>query len=72
MVDSSFHNKGIGKQIIYNLLKFLEKEKYYSCDLGVIGDNKEALSFWTKMGFLKTGKVYNHEKYNVIMLSYIL
>ena len=37
--------------------------------LGVIETNTEAISFWEKLGFKKTGKIYNHEKYNVIMMS---
>lgn len=69
MVDINLQGLGVGKGIISKLLKFLKSKKYSSCDLGVIETNIEAISFWEKLGFEKTGKIYNHEKYNVIMMS---
>jgi len=72
MVDMNNQNSGVGKQIISQLISFLKSEKYYSCDLGVIEDNKEALCFWGKLGFERTGVVYTHEKYKVIMMTYLL
>ncbi|MBO5394775.1 MAG: GNAT family N-acetyltransferase [Clostridia bacterium] len=69
MIDQALQGKGIGKNIIKQLLSFLTSKNYASCELGVIDTNVEAQQFWTKLGFEKTGKTYTHEKYNVIMMS---
>lgn len=72
MMDKISQGKGIGKKLIINLLNFLKSNKYDSCELGVVENNVEAISFWTKLGFEKTGEIYNHENYNVIMMSHKL
>ncbi|MBQ7352044.1 MAG: GNAT family N-acetyltransferase [Clostridia bacterium] len=69
MVDINLQRLGVGKNIISELIKFLKSKKFIYCDLGVIETNTEAISFWNKLGFKNTGKIYNHEKYNVIMMS---
>jgi ribosomal protein S18 acetylase RimI-like enzyme len=69
MMNKDLQCKGIGKKIIIELLDFLKSKKYVSCELGVIETNVEAVSFWSKLGFEKTGKVYTHEKYKVIMMN---
>jgi len=69
MVDINLQGLGVGKNIISELIKFLKSKKFIYCDLGVIETNTEAISFWEKLSFKKTGKIYNHEKYNVIMMS---
>ena len=68
MVDINLQGLGLGKNIIKQLLRFLKNKKYISCDLGVIETNVEATEFWNKLGFTKTGQIFNHEKYNVIMM----
>lgn len=45
MVGKEFHNIGIGKRIINDLLIFLKQEKFLYVELGCIKDNKEALHF---------------------------
>ena len=70
LVDNNYHNRGVGRYIISNLLEFLQNNKFISCELGVIEDTQEAIIFWEKMGFRRTGTVYRHEKYDVIMMSY--
>jgi len=72
MIDVNCQGKGVGQDIIKNILNSLKNNNYSGVGLGVIDKNKEALSFWKKMGFEKTGQIYNHEKYNVIMLNYNL
>ena len=69
MVDINIQGLGVGKNIISDLLNFLKSKKYISCDLVVIETNVDAISFWTKLGFEITGKIYNHEKYNLVMMS---
>ena len=61
MVDINLQGLGVGKNIIKQLLRFLKNKKYISCDLGVIETNVEATEFWNKLGFTKTGQIFNHE-----------
>ncbi len=72
MVDVRCQGKGVGQDIIKNLLNTLKIKNYSSLGLGVIDKNKEALSFWKKIGFETTGQIYNNEKYNIVMLNYNL
>lgn len=69
MLSIEFQGKNIGKQIIKCLLGILKKFNYVSCHLGVIDSNREAIRFWSKMGFVRNGIVYNHTNYNVIMMD---
>ena len=67
ILDVSVQGKGIGGQIINQLLICLRK-KFDSCHLGVIKDNDKALLFWQKHGFFLTGEKYIHPKFIVVMM----
>jgi len=72
MIADTLQGQGIGKSIILDLIKFLKSKNFTACNLGVIEDNIEAISFWSKVGFVTTGQIYNHDKYNVVMMNYKL
>ena len=69
IVDIDIQGKGIGKKIVESTIKMLKDYGIKYCQLGCVEDNKESINFWQKVGFKFTGVVYNHEKYNVLMMD---
>ena len=72
MLDKNVQGKGIGKYIIGKILNLYKSMDYESCHIGVIDSNIEAINFWEKIGFNENGTIYTHDKYNVIMMDFIL
>ena len=72
IINKEYQGKGIGKEIIESLIKISEGNGYKRIGLGVIEDNISAKLFWKNRGFIPTGVVYNHDKYNVIMMEKVL
>ena len=72
IIDVDYQGKGRGKDITTSLIKTVKENGYKRIELGVIEDNVSAIKFWNKMGFIPTGTIYNHEKYNVIMMEKVL
>lgn len=68
IIDVYYQNKGIGSKVIKRLINILKTIGVSECYLGVVDSNEKAYIFWKKQGFEETGKIYNHEKYNVIMM----
>lgn len=69
IIDVDYQSKGIGKDIVNSLFEAIKENSYKRIELGAIEDNVDAIRFWNKMGFIATGTVYNHEKYNVVMME---
>jgi ribosomal protein S18 acetylase RimI-like enzyme len=72
MLNKNIQRKGIGKHIIKKILNLYKSMDYKSCHIGVIDSNIEAIKFWNKIGFNENGTIYTHDKYNVIMMDFIL
>lgn len=51
MMDDKFQNKGIGSDIIHDVLKYLKLSKFKKVRLGVDKGNPQSYSFWRKNGF---------------------
>lgn len=66
MVRKELHGTGVGSQIIGELLEFLKQQQFENVRLGCIEDNKEAKSFWQKMGFEFTGSKSDAGDYVVL------
>ncbi|AOR22667.1 GNAT family N-acetyltransferase [Clostridium taeniosporum] len=54
LIDSKFRNKGLGKNILIEILKYF-KDKYSikSFQVGVNSKNEQAINFWNNAGFNK-------------------
>ena len=68
IVDMSVQGKWIGRNIVESTMNMLKDYGIKYCQLGCVETNKEAINFWEKLGFKFNGIVYNHEKYNVLMM----
>lgn len=51
MMDNKFQNKGIGSDIIHDVLRYLKMSKFKKVRLGVDKGNPQSYSFWKKNGF---------------------
>lgn len=51
MMDDKFQNKGIGSDIIHDVLKYLKLSKFKKVRLGDDKGNPQSYSFWRKNGF---------------------
>jgi len=56
LVHSNLHGKGIGKKIIEYVLATAKHEGLKTARVAVCTANSKALSFWSKLGFVKTGE----------------
>jgi L-phenylalanine/L-methionine N-acetyltransferase len=54
-VSPEFHRKRIGSKLIKKLFERAKKKKLKRIELGVFADNKKAISFYEKHGFVKEG-----------------
>jgi len=52
-IEESFRNRGIGKNLLENIIDILKKDGFKSVQLTVDPDNKPALSLYGKFGFVK-------------------
>ena len=69
IVDKRYQGQGKGSFILRGLLSAISKSGFSYCDIGVIDKNERAINFWRKNSFSRTGVAYNHQNYNVIMMS---
>lgn len=69
MMDVQLQGKGIGTNIISNVLKYLESINFKKVRLGYVKGNNQAKSFWDKNKFLFTGVEDKQEKYTVIVME---
>ncbi|SFC31525.1 GNAT family N-acetyltransferase [Clostridium uliginosum] len=54
IIDSKFRNKGLGNEILKEILKYFKKFYYIELfKVGVNVENKKAINFWNKAGFTK-------------------
>lgn len=51
MMDDKFQNKGIGSDIIHDVLKYLKLSKFKKVRLSVDKGKTQSYSFWRKNGF---------------------
>ena len=51
MIDIKYQNKGIGSDIIHDVLRYLKMSKFKKVRLGVDKGNPQSYSFWKKNGF---------------------
>lgn len=68
ILDKNFQGKGIGSEIINELINFL-KYKFEYIKLGYIKGNLEAEKFWLKNKFIPTGKEIQTENYIIIVME---
>lgn len=55
---------GIGKQMLKTVLKIAQEVGYEQAELEVISDNKNAISLYEKLGFIKYGTFPSNMKYS--------
>ena len=51
IVLEEYQNNGIGKQLVYNVIKAFQNDNIHKVALGVYNKNKKAYEFWQKLGF---------------------
>jgi phosphinothricin acetyltransferase len=56
-VTENSKGKGIGKQLLKNLIYIAEKQKYHTMIAGVDASNKRSIEFHEKFGFKKVGTI---------------
>ena len=71
MVDGLIGNKGIGSNIIDELVDSFKKMRYKSIRLAYDRENPQSSHFWKKNGFVKIGEK-KHEYGNMIIAERIL
>lgn len=65
MVDKDFRNKGIGKLLIEDLLRWAESNPFIEkVSLGVFSTNERAIALYKKMGFKEEGRKIKEFKMN--------
>jgi ribosomal protein S18 acetylase RimI-like enzyme len=52
-IEESFRHRGIGKNLLENVIDILKKDGFKSVQLTVDPDNKPALSLYRRFGFVK-------------------
>ena len=55
-VAKEYWNKGIGSQLLNNIIAFAKENNFDSIDLQVRSDNKSAIHLYEKYGFKKIGR----------------
>ena len=50
-VDPKYRNKGIGRKLVKNLLKWFKEKKVEVIHLHVLANNKNSKKFWESFGF---------------------
>ncbi len=56
MIDPFMRRKGIGEMIINRIAEWLSHSGVKEIQLGVVRQNKKALKFWKKVGFVEIGE----------------
>ena len=56
LLDPRLRGRGMGEKIINRLKDWLKSMDVRKVGIGVVEENKRALVFWKKMGFVETGK----------------
>lgn len=69
MVDQAFQGKGIGSNIIRDLLTYAKNLGYVFARLGYVKGNPQSKAFWHKNGFCKTGEAYQAQGYTVVVME---
>lgn len=71
MIRKSQQGKGIASAIIKELIQHFKQNEYHFVRLSVILENKEAMQFWKKIGFVSTDKIVSLEncKVEVFLLT---
>lgn len=46
-----YRRKGIGREVLYTALKYIQKQKGEMGTLTVVGDNKDAIAMYLSMGY---------------------
>lgn len=71
MVDKTFQGKGLGSQLILELLNAVST--YFDrVRLGYVETNEVAVAFWQKLHFIPTGERMQTEYYNIIVADYMI
>lgn len=69
MVKKQMQGTGIGKQLMEELFALLRQNGFTYAELGCIKDNKEALAFWTRNGFISTGSEVDAGDYWIVCMK---
>ncbi len=68
MVDGNMQGRGVGSSIFADVRAAMKAAGYDYLSLGCIENNEEAMTFWQKQGFTRTGEEQQNE-YKVIVLG---
>ena len=71
MVDKNYQGKGVGSEIVGDVLGCLKRE-FSKIRLGYVRGNEQSRRFWEKNGFMPTGRVVKQELYEIVMMEKIL
>ena len=69
MMNKDFQGKGVGTEIINDVILFLKKQGFSYVKLGCIKENKEGKNFWLKNMFLPTGAEIEMDDYIVVSMQ---
>ena len=69
MVRRDLQASGTGSAILTELLSYLKAEKFRYARLGYIKGNRQSEGFWTKNGFLPTGKEMPTDRYTAVVMQ---
>ena len=69
MVRATQQGKGVGSNIIADVLAYLHSLGFHACRLGYVESNAQSKAFWLKNGFSPTGVKSEQEKYTIVMME---
>lgn len=70
MLDKAYQGKGLGSQLIVELLESLMRQ-FKTLRLGYVATNSPAKAFWEKQGFVPTGETSQEKQYTIILAEYL-
>ncbi|CAM3342954.1 N-acetyltransferase domain-containing protein [Streptococcus pluranimalium] len=70
MLDKAYQGKGLGSQLIVELLESLMRQ-FKILRLGYVATNSPAKAFWEKQGFVPTGETSQEKQYTIILAEYL-
>lgn len=69
IMNKKYQKRGIGSEILNEVLSFAKNEGFKRSKLGYIKGNKESEGFWIKNNFIKKEPEIEQEKYTVIIME---
>ena len=69
ILDKEYQGRGIGSQLVEDILARLRECQYSAVRLGYIKTNPQSRVFWQKNGFVPTGQESQEEQYTVVIME---